>query len=183
MTTAVKHGPHYSFSKPLDRYEVFSGILSGQVSGLIMAAVMIFVFAVILGTGPLYPVQVIGSMALGGIALEGTNWSAVVLGVLLHQLGPALFWGLVYGLFASKLSVRTNMEALVLGLGIGCLSMIGPYVLIPFVMNSMHGQDYWNMNVPIMWDWAAHLIFGASFIFYPKILRKFSSNRTDDYDY
>lgn len=181
MTTAVKHGPHFA-SKSLNRYEVFAGVLSGQVAGLIMAAVMVFVFAVVLGTGPLYPVQIIGSMALGRTALEGTNWAAVALGVLLHQLGPALFWGFIYGLLASKFSVKTSMEALMLGLGIGCLSMIGPYYLIPFLMNSMHGEDLWNLNVPMMWDWAAHLVYGASFIFYPKILRSFS-NYDSNYDY
>lgn len=159
-------------TKSLTKKDILAGIISGQVAGLIMAVVVMIVFALFLGKNPLFPVQVIGSMALGETALQGTNFLAVVTGVLLHQLGPALLWGFIFGLLASKLSVNTHKEALGLGLFVGVLSMVGPYFLIPFLMNALHGADYWNQNVPLFWDWAAHLVFGASLAIYPNIMKK-----------
>lgn len=152
--------------------ELLSGIITGQLAGLIMAVAVMAVFTLFIGTGPLFPVQVIGSALLGEKALVGINFTAVLTGVLLHQLGPSLLWGVVFGMIASKLSITTPKATLGLGLLIGVISMVGPYVLIPAVMNTLQGQDFWNENVPMIWDWAAHLIFGASFIFYPFVLKK-----------
>jgi hypothetical protein len=152
-----------------DRSALFAGIVTGQVSGLIMAVVVMIVFTLFLGKGPLFPVQVIGSMALGESALQGTNIAAILAGLILHQLGPSLLWGVIYGLSAQALKVEENPKALYLGLFIGIISMLGPYVLIPTLMNAFHGADYWNQNVPMLWDWAAHIVFGASFALYPKI--------------
>jgi MFS family permease len=160
-------------TKPFSSTALVSGVISGQIAGLIMAVVVMIVFT-ILGKGPLYPVQVIGSMALGASALEGTNLLAVVAGLILHQLGPSLLWGVIYGLIATKVSIETKMQALALGLGVGVISMVGPYALIPFLMNALHGADYWNQNVPMFWDWAAHIVFGVSFVIYPLIKNKLS---------
>lgn len=148
---------------------MLAGIVTGQAAGLIMAVVAMLVFAVFLGKGPLYPVQVIGSMAFGEAALEGTHFGAILAGLVFHQAGPSLLWGAVFGAIASRFAVRSAAGALALGLGIGVLSMVGPYLLIPFLMNTLHGADYWNREVPMMWDWAAHLVFGASFALYPRI--------------
>jgi hypothetical protein len=148
---------------------VFAGVLTGQAAGLIMAVVVMLVFAVFLGKSPLFPVQVIGSTVFGAAALEGTHFGAILAGLILHQLGPSLLWGLLFGVLASKLSVETPKNALLLGLGIGLISMAGPYVLIPFMMKTLHGVDFWNQQVPMFWDWAAHIVFGASFALYPRI--------------
>lgn len=152
---------------------MLSGIITGQIAGLIMAVVVMLVFT-ILGKGPFFPVQVIGSMALGESALVGTNLFAVLVGVLLHQLGPSLLWGVVFGFIAAKLPVKSTADSLKAGLAVGVISMVGPYLLIPFLMNAFHGADYWNQNVPMFWDWAAHIVFGASFVVYPKIRARFS---------
>lgn len=152
--------------------EFLSGIVTGQIAGLIMAVVVMLVFAVFLGKNPFFPVQVIGSTFLGESALDGTNVVAVVVGVLLHQLGPALLWGSIFGFIATKVQIRESKSALILGLGIGVLSMIGPYFLIPQIMQILHGVDFWNREVPMFWDWAAHMVFGASFILYPMVLKK-----------
>jgi len=158
-------------TKSFDTTTLVSGIITGQLAGLIMAVVVMIVFT-ILGKGPLYPVQVIGSMALGESALQGTNLLAVVAGLILHQLGPSLLWGIVFGLIATKITITTMKDALIPGLVVGVISMVGPYILIPFLMNSFHGQDFWNQNVPMFWDWAAHLVFGASFVLYPWVKNK-----------
>lgn len=157
---------------PSQRAERISGIITGQVAGLIMAVVVMLVFAVFLGKSPLYPVQVIGSALLGESALQGFNFGAILTGLVLHQLGPSLLWGFIFGLLAKKFSIQSTSSALKFGLGLGIISMVGPYLLIPAVMNTLHGVDYWNREVPILWDWAAHIVFGASFALYPMIQQK-----------
>jgi hypothetical protein len=136
-------------SKPL-----LTGIITGQLAGLIMAVVVMIVFALFLGKSPLYPVQVIGSVLFGEQALQGFHLGAV------------------YGLLAAKFQPQNTFGALLLGLGVGVVSMVGPYALIPFVMNIMQGVDLWNREVPMFWDWAAHLVFGMSFALYPIVQRK-----------
>ncbi len=154
---------------------ILSGIFSGQISGLIMAVVVMIVFTLFLGKGPLFPVQVIGSMAFGEAALPEFHFGAFLAGLFLHQMGPSLLWGAVYGTLANKLSIRTTGQALKLGIGVGILSMVGPYVLIPFLMKALHGVDIWNREVPLFWDWAAHFVFGVSFSLYPTIANKLDS--------
>ncbi|MEZ4744406.1 MAG: hypothetical protein R3B45_18460 [Bdellovibrionota bacterium] len=155
--------------------QLISGIITGQLAGLIMAVVVMAVFAIFLGKSPLFPVQVIGSTIVGESALHGFHFGALLLGLILHQAGPSLLWGTVYGLIASKLSEVENLKALQIGIGVGLVSMVGPYFLIPLVMKSLHGVDFWNQEVPMFWDWAAHLVFGASFALYPTVFKKLRS--------
>lgn len=151
---------------------ILAGILTGQIAGLIMAVVVMIVFALFLGKSPIYPVQVIGSLIFGEPALQKFHFGALIAGLLLHQLGPSLLWGAIYGLLAKKLSPHNSKSALAIGVGIGIISMVGPYVLIPAAMKTMQGVDLWNREVPLFWDWAAHIVFGASFTFYPFIENK-----------
>src|SRR5690349_10168945 len=95
---------------------ILAGIITGQVSGLIMALVVMVVFTLFLGHGPLYPVQVIGSTVFGESALQGFHFGALITGLLLHQLGPSLLWGLVFGFLGGKLNVKTTGSAVLLGL-------------------------------------------------------------------
>jgi hypothetical protein len=154
---------------------VISGIVTGQIAGLIMAVVVMAVFTIFLGKGPLYPVQVIGSALLGESALQGINILAILAGIVLHQLGPSLLWGTIFGLIASKVDIEKLPAALALGVGLGVVSMVGPYALIPAVMTTLHGVDIWNREVPMGWDWAAHLVFGLSFVLYPLVSKKVSA--------
>lgn len=155
-----------------DSTNLTSGIITGQVAGLIMAVVVMAVFAIVYGTSPLYPVQVIGSTIFGEAALNGFHLGALLAGLILHQAGPSLLWGSIYGLIASKTDLNNTKKALVIGLSLGAFSMVGPLFLIPFVMKTLHGVDFWNQNVPMFWDIAAHLVFGASFALFPKIKAK-----------
>jgi hypothetical protein len=152
--------------------KTLAGIVTGQVAGLIMAVVVMLVFTVFLGKNPLFPVQVIGSTVFGEEALHGIHFGAVLAGLLLHQLGPSLLWGFIFGLMASKFRIESSSQALKYGLALGVFSMVGPFILIPFVMKTLHGVDFWNQEVPMFWDWAAHIVFGASFALYPQIKNK-----------
>lgn len=151
---------------------IISGVITGQLAGLIMAVVVMLVFTIFLEKSPLYPVQVIGSVLFGESALQGFHLGAFIAGLLLHQLGPSLLWGGVFGVVANKLAPQTTGTTLILGIGVGVISMLGPYVLIPALMNALQGVDFWNREVPMIWDWAAHLVFGASFALYPMIESK-----------
>lgn len=153
---------------------ILSGIVSGQVAGLIMAIVVMLVFTVFLGKSPFYPVQVIGSALFGEAALQGTHFGAILAGLLLHQLGPSLLWGVLFGLIATRVPVDSIQKAAGIGIVVGILSMAGPYLLIPFIFQVLHGVDIWNREVPMFWDWAAHIIFGISFCVFPKIQGKLS---------
>ena len=151
---------------------ILAGIITGQVAGLIMAVVVMIVFAVFLGKSPLYPVQVIGSMVFGESALPNFHFGALITGLLLHQFGPSLLWGFLFGVVAKQVAIKSSTQALICGVAVGVVSMVGPYALIPFLMNALHGVDIWNREVPMFWDWAAHIVFGASFVLYPKIAAK-----------
>ncbi len=172
MNTAIKTTHHMEPKSTVINRPILSGILTGQAAGLIMAVVVMLVFTLFLGKGPLFPVQVIGSTLFGEAGLQGFHFPAFLAGLILHQLGPSLLWGILFGIFASRVSIDSTGQALVFGLGLGVISMAGPYVLIPFVMHTMQGVDLWAREVPIFWDWAAHMVFGASFALYPMIQNK-----------
>lgn len=151
---------------------ILSGIITGQLAGLIMAVVVIAVFMVFLGKSFYYPVQVIGSTLFGESALQGFHLPAFLTGLVLHQAGPSLLWGFIYGLVAKSVAIENRKKALAIGIGLGVISMVGPYLLIPFVMHTLQGVDIWAREVPLFWDWAAHIVFGASFALYPTVREK-----------
>jgi hypothetical protein len=138
-----------------------SAIITGQISGLIMAVVVMLVFTLFLGHGPLYPVQVIGSLVYGEAALEGFNAGAFVAGLLLHQLGPSLFWAIVFGLTVHATGVRRGAGLVAMGLAVGIASqVIDVNLLMGPIMRGLHGRDIWAAEVPAFWSWAAHAVFG-----------------------
>jgi hypothetical protein len=172
MPTLTSPSPIVSGSHSA-RSALLGGVITGQIAGLIMAIVVMAVFTIFLGHGPLYPVQVIGSAVFGETALQGFHLGAFLAGLLIHQLGPALAYGALFGAAAGVLHTDTRYSALALGLGIGVLStVIDVYILVPAVFNALHGVDIWNREVPYFWDWAAHIVFGLSFALYPAVLKK-----------
>src|SRR4051794_21623737 len=117
MHTAIRTQESRSFA--LETTGSLPGILTGQVAGLIMAVVVMAVFTLFLGTGPLYPVQVIGAAVFGEAALKGLNIGAILAGLVLHQAGPSLLWGVVFALAARRFATIDVKQALLLGLAIG----------------------------------------------------------------
>src|SRR5204862_8194162 len=97
------------------RDDFTAAIIAGQISGLIMAVVVMLVFTLFLGKGPLYPVQVIGSVIFGDAALIGFHLPAFMTGLVLHQAGPALFWAIAFGLIVSKLEIRDGLGLIAIG--------------------------------------------------------------------
>lgn len=152
---------------------LYAGILAGQISGLIMAVVMMLVFAVFLGKSPFYPVQVIGAFVFGDAALQGFHFPALVAGLLLHQLGPSLFWGATLGVIAYFLKVPSGAAFVSFAIALGLLSQaIDVNLIMPVVMTILHGHNIWAEQVPSFWSWAAHLVFGLGLLVYPRVFRR-----------
>lgn len=152
------------------RRDLVAGAVAGQLSGLVMAVVVMAVFTIFLGKGPLYPVQVIGSFVFGDRALDGFQPGALLAGLLLHQLGPALIWGLAFGAVAGRLGVSRGAGLVALAVGTGLASqLVDVNLILPAAMNALHGHDIWAEQVPAFWSWAAHLVFGLGLLVLPRV--------------
>ncbi|HKA88770.1 MAG TPA: hypothetical protein VKE22_13970 [Haliangiales bacterium] len=150
------------------RLDLAAAAVTGQISGLIMAVVVMAVFTIFLGKGPLYPVQVIGSFIFGDRGIQGFHLPAFLAGLVLHQLGPALFWSIVFGAAAHAFDVRRGARLVALGAAIGLLSqVVDVNLVLPLAMNALHGHDIWAEQVPAFWSWAAHLTFGLGLAIFP----------------
>ncbi len=147
-----------------------AGALAGQVAGLVMAVVVMAVFTLFLGKGPLFPVQVIGSLLTGEAALHGLHLPSLLAGLVLHQAGPSLAWGLAFGALVHAAAPRRGM-LLALGIAVGLLSqLIDVGILVPVAMRALQGRDLWAAHVPAFWSWAAHLVFGLSLGCFPWVM-------------
>ncbi len=155
--------------------DVLVGAIAGQIARLIMALVIMLVFTLFLGKGPLYPVQVIGAFVFGDAALEGFHLGALLTGLVLHQLGPALIWGILFGLVVNRLDVRTGsgLVALAIGVGLGSQIVDVDLVMGP-AMRALHGHNIWAEQGPAFWSWAAHLVFGAALLVFARIDSRFA---------
>lgn len=153
--------------------DVAGGVIAGELSGLIMALVMMTVFALILNRGPLFPVQVIGSVIYGDRALTGTHVPAIIAGLLLHQLGPSLVWGVLFGAAVYAFDARQGGKLAVVAIGTGLISqVVDVNIILPMVFNALHGHDLWAENVPAFWSWASHLVFGLGLLLFPLVRPK-----------
>jgi hypothetical protein len=156
---------------------IAAGAIAGQISGLVMAVVVMAVFTIFLGKGPLYPVQVIGSFIFGDAAIQGFNLPALLAGLVLHQAGPSLFWGVVFGGVLYALDVRRHGSVVLLGTIVGLASqVVDVNLVLPAAMKALHGHDIWAEQVPAFWSWAAHLVFGLGLAVFPWVQRKLDSS-------
>jgi hypothetical protein len=155
------------------RRHLVAGAIAGQIAGLIMAVVMMAVYTIFLGKGPLYPVQVIGSFIFGDAAIQGFHLPALLAGLVLHQAGPSLFWGVVFGAVLYALDVRSGVAVVLVGAITGLASqIIDVNLVVPAAMKALHGHDIWAEQVPAFWSWAAHLVFGLGLSVFPWVHAK-----------
>ena len=77
MDTTLPNTTYTGDQTKLEGRPILGGIITGQIAGLIMAVVVMLVFTIFLGKGPLYPVQVIGSTVYGDKALHGFHAGAL----------------------------------------------------------------------------------------------------------
>jgi hypothetical protein len=155
-----------------------AGAIAGQISGLVMAVVVMAVFTLFLGKGPLYPVQVIGSFVFGDVAIQGFHLPALLAGLVLHQAGPSLAWGLAFGGLAYVLDLRRGAAVVIAGAIVGLASQIVDVNLVmPIAMKALHGHDIWAEQVPAFWSWAAHLVYGLGLGIFPWVYGKLGGSR------
>ena len=158
------------------RKDLIAGAIAGQLAGLVMAVVVMAVFTVFLGKGPLYPVQVIGSFVFGDEALRGFHLPAFLAGLVLHQLGPSLFWGIAFGALASSLKPRPGLPLGALALAVGLASQaIDVHLGLAVAFPALHGHDIWAEQVPLFWSWAAHAVFGLGLLTFPWVRRRWAA--------
>jgi hypothetical protein len=152
--------------------DLIGALVAGQFAGVVMALSLIIVFATFFGQPWFFPVQVIGSMVVGPSAVEGSFvFSAFVVGLVLHQLVSAV-WSLVFGLMVNRLS-PTFFNVVFSGLTVGLISQVlDTRLLVPTLMTSLHKVDLWAENVPPLWSWVAHLLFGLSLALFIPISRR-----------
>ena len=154
-----------------------AGAIAGQIAGLVMAVVMMAVFTIFLGKSPLYPVQVIGSFVFGDAALQGFHLPALLAGLVLHQAGPSLFWGVVFGGILYAFDLRRGGTVVLIGALTGLASQaIDVNLVIPAAMKALHGHDIWAEQVPAFWSWAAHLVFGLGLAVFPWVHGKLAAS-------
>jgi hypothetical protein len=164
-------------SRPGLGRELECGLVAGQVAGLAMAAVLMGLFAAFLGESPFRPLHVIGESFSGDAAGRLTGPASAVLGILIHQLGPSLFWGAVFGLLVWVYRPRRGGALLMLGILVGALAeVIDVDVILPALSQthasvlgtiSLHVTDSWSERVPVLVSWLAHLAFGVGLSVYP----------------
>lgn len=93
--SAAYQGSSQNYAAQSRPHQIIAALITSQVAGLIMAVVVMAVFTIFLGKGPLYPVQVIGSIVFGEAALVGFHFGAFLTGLVAHQ-ALALVWGVVF---------------------------------------------------------------------------------------
>jgi hypothetical protein len=165
-------------NRPAFARELAAGVGAGQVAGLAMAVAIMALFSVFLHKSPFYPIEVIGAAALGEHVIGQLDARTLLVGVLVHQLGPSLFWGLVFGLVVWVVKPRRSMALLMFGLLVGALAQIVDVNLVlPLLAGAWSGQlpilaplqqaNLWAAHVPLAASWVAHLVFGVALSLYP----------------
>ncbi len=147
---------------------LIASMISGQLAGLVMMGALSLSFALLRGLPYGYALQAAAAVFLGDRALDEASPGPLFLGAVAHQLGPALFWSLVFGLIAGPLDLRRRSAlALSVGLVLGALAMVvDVYLLLPLVARALGGDNGWTESVPRLWDWTAHLLYGGALGFF-----------------
>jgi hypothetical protein len=137
---------------------------AGQLAGLLMVVAMMLVAKVFAGRDFTFPLQLIGSTLLGESHLSRPEFGPVMLGLLVHQLGPTLVWSLAFGVIA--IGYRKPMatdQAVLLGFFLGGIAeIVDVYLLMQPFQIAVNGHNLWMEQVPRLWDWLLHFGFGTA---------------------
>src|SRR5690606_21439154 len=119
------------------------------------AAMVLCLFAAyrfLLGTDWGFPLRLFAALVLGAEAFERPDLRTLLVGFLVHQLGPVVLWARLFGLV---LGFRKAPPTMVVALAIDV------HLLLPPVLSMMHGANIWAENVPRAVAWVAHLVYGG----------------------
>jgi hypothetical protein len=163
--------------RPTFGHELIAGAKAGQVAGLAMAVALMAISGVFLGQGLFYPLQLIAAAVLGDGAMGPVDARAIVVGILIHQFGPSLVWGFVFGAVVWAAKPRGSVALLMWGLFVGAVAQVfDVYVLLPLLSGELSGrlpflgplqrENLW-VHIPAAASWLAHLVFGLGLSLYP----------------
>jgi hypothetical protein len=157
--------------------ELECGLMAGQVAGLTMAVALMGLFAAFLGESPFRPLQLMAQSLSGDASARLTGPGSALLGLLIHQLGPSLFWGATFGLLVWLYRPRRGAALLLLGILVGTLAeVIDVDVILPELSRThamvlgtfpLHLTNSWSERVPVLVSWIGHLVFGVGLSLYP----------------
>lgn len=163
--------------RPAFGRELIAGVQAGQVAGLAMAAALMVIFSVFLNKSLFFPLQIIAASVLGENAIWQLDARTLVMGALVHQLGPALLWGVVFGVVVWLFKPRRSLALMTLGLLVGALAqVVDVHLLLPLLSGALSGRiplfgplqsDNLWAQVPMVTSWLAHLVFGFALSLYP----------------
>lgn len=138
-----------------------------------MAVAWMGLFATFLDKSPFYPLEAIARC----VESHGPLARTIVLGAFVHQYGPSLFWGLMFGLMVWAFRPRRGRGLLLLGLLVGVLAQVVDVdVALPALsqgglrvdgLGELHLHDVWAERVPSLVSWIGHLVFGVALSLYP----------------
>lgn len=135
------------------------GVLAAQLAGLVMLVAMTLLFG--LRGQALFP-QLVGAVVLGPEAAVGLHVPALLLGLCLHVLGPALAWGLVFGLLVRLTGAVDGRGPTFLAAGVALAAwLLDVKLLVPWLSTALHGTDLWAIHVPEPWSALQHLLFAV----------------------
>ena len=151
---------------PWSQADLTGAILGGQVAGLAMMGALAIGFYFFSPLGLMSrPLQIIAAVFAGDVALEvPPGIGHLFVGLIAHQLGPTLFWSLVFGVLSSRLRTREQpARSMALGLAVGLAAFaLDVLVLVPWVSRHLSGHDLWGENVRLSWSIGAHGVFGLA---------------------
>jgi hypothetical protein len=150
-----------------------SSVIASMVGAALMTIVLTVAFMRYEARPVYYPLQIIGTFLFGDLALKAPRWEIYPTAAAL-LFGVCAVWGIVYAFAATQLRVDKSVGgSVVLGLIIGLASQIVDVELItPTVMNRLWGNNLWAENVPPIFSWLGHIIFGLSFVVFPFVFRR-----------
>ena len=169
----VEQDSHRSFG-----HELISGVRAGQVAGLAMAGALMALSGVFLNKGLFYPLEVIAASVFGESAIGRLDVPTLVVGLLVHQFGPALAWGVVFGIVVWLFKPRRSVALMMWGILVGAIAQIvDVHILLPLLSGDLSGrlpffgplqhENLWAQHIPVVASWLGHLVFGLSLSLYP----------------
>jgi hypothetical protein len=141
-----------------------AALIAGQVAGLLFLVCLMVALKLVAGRPLLFPLHVIGALLLGPGALEHPTAGTALLGVAVHQLGPSLLWSALYGVIAATATERLDLnKSMMLGFILGGFAVVlGVYFVLPELQRAVTGASLWDRNIPKVWSWVAHGVYGLS---------------------
>jgi hypothetical protein len=140
-------------------------VVTGQFAGLVMLGAMMLAHALFLTGDPLMPLKVIGTIAYGDASLRGDP-AALLTGFLVHQFGPSLFWGLVFGLLVNLTQLRSGLGIAALGPLVGMASQV---VDVEALLRPLTAEYGWTGELLGTTSWFWHVVFGVALCAFPRI--------------